>query len=87
MYKKLKNLLNFPSKFTFKIICLNKKNVEKKIFNILKKKNIKIEKKNKIFSKKKKYLSISIEIFCNNFNSIKFVYKNIGKLNFVKIIL
>ncbi|NIG99362.1 MAG: DUF493 family protein [Buchnera aphidicola (Periphyllus acericola)] len=87
MYKKLKKLLNFPTKFTFKIICFNKKNVEKKIFYILKKKKIKIEKKNIIFSKNKKYLSISIKIFCNNFNSIKFIYKNISKLNFIKIIL
>ncbi|WP_343187697.1 DUF493 family protein [Buchnera aphidicola (Periphyllus koelreuteriae)] len=86
MYKKLKKLLKFPINFTFKIICLNKKNMKKKILKIIKKKLLKIKKKNINFSKNKKYFSYSITIYFKKFKDIKYIYKKIGKLKFVKIV-
>ncbi|CAL4323766.1 UPF0250 protein YbeD [Buchnera aphidicola (Chaitophorus populicola)] len=87
MYKKLKKILKFPMYFTFKIICLNKKNLEKEIFNIFKKKKIMIQKKNIYYSKKKKYISFSLTIYAEKFKYIKYIYKKVGILKFVKMVL
>ncbi|CAL4323504.1 UPF0250 protein YbeD [Buchnera aphidicola (Chaitophorus sp. 3695)] len=87
MYKKLKKIIKFPLYFTFKIICFNKKNIEKDIFKIFQKKKIKIEKKNIHYSKKKKYISFSLTIYANKFKYIEYIYKKVGILKSVKMIL
>jgi putative lipoic acid-binding regulatory protein len=86
MYKKLKKILNFPTLFTFKIICFNKKDIIKNINCILKKKKIFITNKRIKLSKEKKYLSYEIIIKTGNFNEIKYIYKKVSCLKFVKII-
>ncbi|CAL4323394.1 DUF493 family protein [Buchnera aphidicola] len=86
MYKKLKKILNFPTLFTFKIICFNKKNIMKKIDLKIQKKKIVVKRKKFKVSKKEKYLSYEIKIEAKNFLEIKYIYKKISHLKFVKII-
>lgn len=87
MCKKLKKFLKFPVYFTFKVICFNKKNVEKKILKVFEKKKIIIQKKNIYFSQNKKYISFSLTIYVKKFKYIKYIYKKVGIIKFVKIIL
>ncbi|CAL4323518.1 UPF0250 protein YbeD [Buchnera aphidicola (Periphyllus testudinaceus)] len=86
MYKKLKKLLKFPINFTFKIICFNEKKNKYKILKIIKKKKLKIIKYNINLSQKKTYISYSITIYFKKFYEIKYIYKKIGNLKFVKMI-
>lgn len=87
MYKKLKELIKFPTYFTFKIICFNKINTIKKINKKIKDKKIKIKEKKICFSKNKKYFSYSVKIYSKKFKQIEYLYKKIGKIKYVKIIL
>ena len=82
-YAKLKELMEFPAKMTFKVAGINREGLAQDLIQVVQK-YIKGDYKR---SSKGTYNSVSIDIIAENFEQVETLYKELAKVEGVKMVI
>ncbi|OOF64372.1 DUF493 family protein YbeD [Rodentibacter sp. Ppn85] len=86
-YEKLKELMEFPTAMTFKVAGINRENLAQDLISVVQKyipgDYIPKEKR----SSKGTYNSVSIDVVAQNFEQVETLYKELAKVEGVKIVI
>ena len=86
-YKKLKELMEFPTEMTFKVAGVNRENLAQDLIAVVQKylpgDYIPKEKR----SSKGTYNSVSIDLVAQNFEQVETLYKELAKVEGVKMVI
>lgn len=86
-YAKLKELMEFPAKMTFKVAGVNREGLAEDLIQVVQKyiKGDYIPKEKR--SSKGTYNSVSIDIIAENFEQVETLYKELAKVEGVKMVI
>ena len=86
-YVKLKELMAFPAKMTFKVTGINREGLAQDLIQVVQKyiKGDYIPKEKR--SSKGNYNSVSIDIIAENFEQVETLYKELAKVEGVKMVI
>ena len=86
-YAKLKELMEFPAKMTFKVAGVNREGLAQDLVQVVQKyiKGDYIPKEKR--SSKGTYNSVSIDIIAENFEQVETLYKELAKVEGVKMVI
>ena len=86
-YEKLKEVMEFPAAMTFKVAGVNREGLAQDIVAVIQNiyRVIIFQRKNR--SSKGTYNSVSIDIVAQNFEQVETLYKELAKVEGVKMVL
>ncbi|WP_447908485.1 DUF493 family protein YbeD [Haemophilus influenzae] len=85
-YAKLKELMEFPAKMTFKVAGINREGLAQDLIQVVQfSKGDYIPKEKR--SSKGTYNSVSIDIIAENFDQVETLYKELAKVEGVKMVI
>lgn len=86
-YAKLKELMEFPAKMTFKVAGINREGLAQDLVQVVQQhiKGDYIPRETK--SSKGTYNSVSIDVVAQNFEQVETLYKELAKVDGVKMVI
>jgi UPF0250 protein NTHI0035 len=86
-YEKLKELMEFPTQLTFKVAGVNRENLAQDLISVVQRyvpgDYIPKEKR----SSKGSYNSVSIDVLVDNFEQVETLYRELAKVDGVKMVI
>ncbi|OOF71036.1 DUF493 family protein YbeD [Rodentibacter caecimuris] len=86
-YAKLKELMEFPTTMTFKIAGINRKDLSDDLVKVVQKYIKGDYTPRETLSSKGTYTSVSIDIIAENFEQVETLYKELAKVEGVKMVI